>query len=102
MPKGSSILRKSSMARKSSMPKIISQDAFVMSVYQDSLYVSEGRAKEGEPGVEKSKPLFNLINAYFSTKKMFKGLKKGDGFFLRRQENHFINHVSTGAGVCGT
>jgi hypothetical protein len=66
MPKGSSVLRKSSMARKSSIT--IPKDAFVLSVYQGSLYVGEGRAKEGEPGEEKSKPLFKLINAYFPSK----------------------------------
>jgi hypothetical protein len=74
MPKGSSILRKSSMARKSSMPKIIPQDAFVMSVYKGSLYVGEGSAKEGKPGVEKVKQLFKLINAYFPSKICLKGL----------------------------
>jgi hypothetical protein len=32
------------------------------------------RAKEGEPGVEKAKQLFNIFNAYFPTKICLKGL----------------------------
>jgi hypothetical protein len=76
MPNGSSLLRKCSMARKSSMPKILSSRVFRRaSVHLLRWYVSEVKAKEGKPGVEKAKQLFDLFNAYFPAKICLKGLR---------------------------
>ncbi len=93
MPKGSSILRKSSML------KIISQDAFVMSVYQGSLYVGEGKSKEGKPGVEKTKQLFKVIN--FPSKICLKGLKNEMNFFTSTRKSIHKSCKDRGKGGGG-
>ncbi len=82
MPKRISILRKSSVARKSSMPKVILQD--VSSICPPGhWYVGEVRAKEGEPEVEKAQPAaVQPLQCLLSTKICLKNLEVRWIFFV--------------------